>query len=61
MHEGHRSGLAGEIERPVERGVATPEDDQALAMELRRRLHAIENLLVLEGLRAFHTQPGNVL
>src|ERR1051325_9494221 len=50
-------GLAGEVDDPVERGIATAEDRELLAVILRGVANAVMDRPAFERLRAGHADP----
>ena len=56
MHQRHAARLAGEFQRPVERGIAAAENHKTLAGELGRALHLVVNARAFERFDAFDAQ-----
>ena len=54
MHVRDGGGLAGEVDDPVERGIAAAEDRELLAVVLRGVAHAVVDVPAFEGFRARH-------
>ena len=54
MHVRDLRGLAGEVDDPVERGIAAAEDRELLAVVLRGVPHAVVDVPALEEFRAGH-------
>ena len=54
MHQRHALRHRHEIERPVERGIAAADDQQALVAELLHLAHGVEHRGALVGLDARH-------
>ncbi len=52
MQQNHRVGLAGEMQDPIQGGVAAAADDQILACVLLGILHAVRQLRAFELLDA---------
>jgi hypothetical protein len=64
VQQDHALGLVRaflhEVQRPVQRRVATADDHQVLAGELRRALDAVEQLRVVELLEAVDLQRARL-
>ncbi len=56
MHEREVARLAAQVQYPVERRIATTEDDEVPAMKCRRALDAVVNLSSLECFSPFDTE-----
>src|SRR5690606_13763994 len=60
MDQSETARLACQFQRPVERRVATAEDQQSLPGEIRRALHPVMDMAALECLRSFATEPARL-
>ena len=60
VHEHDAFGLADEVERPVERGVAAAENDDVLPFEDRRILAGVVELLPFELFDALHLEGARL-
>src|SRR3984893_648291 len=57
MHQHQARGPGQQLERPVERRVATAEDHQMLARQLGRALHPVLDGAAFESVRALESDP----